>query len=229
MATHVTPFDGAPITREVTGDDGRPELHITACPPTPASVRYGDIMGTVHALFWAGIGLYSLPRQDYPLLGGALFVAGPLLAHGWLCRLFADELAVTTHIRFTEDSFSMKRGKEDWQVFDRRHPHRFVLLPHDRAQEEKDRHEYEKAKASIGRRAVMPRRYYTNAFHVVFEYLGQRHDILEVHGPKEAQAILTRLLTCDSLMEAQANKGKGVPLTPADEWGPQPGDIPAHP
>jgi hypothetical protein len=28
-------------------------------------------------------------------------------------------------------------------------------------------------------------------------------------------------------MDAQASKGKGLPLTPADEWAPQPGDIPA--
>jgi hypothetical protein len=227
MTKLVTPFDGLPETREVTDDDGRAEFHITACPPTPASVRYGDIMGTVVTLFWAGIGLYSLPQQDYPLVGAALFVAGPILAHGWLRRLFAEELAVTTRIRFAEDTFAVKRGSEDWQVFDRRHPHRFVLLPHDRAQEEKDRHEYEKARASIAHRAVLPRRYYTSAFHVVFEYLGQRHDICEVHGPKEAQAILTRLLACDSLMDAQASKGKGLPLTPADEWAPQPGDIPA--
>ena len=39
-------------------------------------------------------------------------------------------------------------------------------------------------------------------------------------------AIVTRLNACDSVLDALARRGQGTPLTPADEWGDQPGAIP---
>ena len=125
---------------------------------------------------------------------------------------------------FTEKTFSILRGNR-WETFDRQLPHRFVLLPHDKTQAERDQHEYDQKKASLSGHAIMPVRYYGNSFIVCFEYLGQRNDILEVFGPKEAQAILTRLNACDSVMDAQSKKGSGTTFDPSDEWAKQPGDI----
>ena len=43
---------------------------------------------------------------------------------------------------------------------------------------------------------------------------------------EEQQAIVTRLNACDNVLDALARRGQGTPLTPADEWGDQPGAIP---
>ena len=68
-------------------------------------------------------------------------------------------------------------------------------------------------------------RWFANSFHLL-DYLGQRNDVLTVFGPKEAMAIVTRLNACDNVLDALARRGQGTPLTPADEWGDQPGAIP---
>jgi hypothetical protein len=39
-------------------------------------------------------------------------------------------------------------------------------------------------------------------------------------------AIVTRLNACDNVLDALASPDRETPLTPADEWGDQPGAIP---
>ena len=51
-------------------------------------------------------------------------------------------------------------------------------------------------------------------------------DFIGIRSPKEAMAIVTRLNACDNVLDALARRGQGTPLTPADEWGDQPGAIP---
>lgn len=80
--------------------------------------------------------------------------------------------------------------------------------------------------AQITRKPIRKQRWYANSFHVSFDYLGQRNDIMTVYGQKEAVAIATRLKACDDVLDALARRGQGTPLTPADEWGDQPGAIP---
>jgi hypothetical protein len=37
-----------------------------------------------------------------------------------------------------------------------------------------------------------------------------------------------RLKACDDVLNALVHRGQGTPLTPLDEWGEQPGEIPGE-
>lgn len=221
-----SPLEGEPLTRNYADAEGRPGLHVIARPLTAAMVRAGDVVGGALCLcLTADVAMLLFVVLDYGPLA-IPFALMPLLTFDMFQRGYAGLFARRREVRFTETTFAVRKGRQ-WETFDRRLQHRFAILPHDRSQEERDEHEHAKQKASLGGRAIMPKRYYANSFHVVFEYLGQRHDIMEVYGPREAHTILTRLIACDSIMDAQMKNGRGMALAPADEWGPSPGDIPA--
>lgn len=223
-----SPFDGEPRTVHGTDDNGNPALFVTARAVTPLRARIADACTAIAILHCWGIGLTMLQREAQDAISIGLmvgFIAAPVLARSAIRRFCHDCLAKTSEVAFTERTFAVRRP-DGWEVYDRQLPHRFALIAHDRAQAERDQHDYEKQQASINRAAVMPTRYYGDSFVLSFEHLGQRNDVLVVYGPKQAQAILARLTLCDNIMDAQLQKGKGVPLEPADQWGRQPGDIP---
>jgi hypothetical protein len=98
-------------------------------------------------------------------------------------------------------------------------------LQHDWTQAEQEQQEPGGAVAQMKGKLRPGARWFANSFHLL-DYLGQRNDVLTVFGPKEAMAIVTRLNACDNVLDALARRGQGTPLTPADEWGDQPGAIP---
>jgi hypothetical protein len=125
----------------------------------------------------------------------------------------------------TLDQFSVEK-MFGWRHYDRLLPHRFALVQHDWAQAEQENAEFQAAQAQRRGKLIRKRRWYSNSFHVSFDYIGQRNDVLTVYGQKKALAILTRLNACDNVLDALARRGQGTPLTPEDEWGDQPGAIP---
>lgn len=130
-----------------------------------------------------------------------------------------------TRLVLTLDQFSVET-MFGWKHYDRLLPHRFALLQHDWAQAEQEHAEFQAAQAQRQGKLIRKRRWYANSFHVSFDYIGQRNDVLTVYGQKKAMAILTRLNACDNVLDALARRGQGTPLTPEDEWGDQPGAIP---
>jgi hypothetical protein len=110
--------------------------------------------------------------------------------------------------------------------FDRELPHRFTLVPHDWIQAELDEGEFRMQQAQLAKKPIRKQRWYAKSFHVSFDYLGQRNDIMTIFGQKEAVAVATRLKAVDDVLDAIAHRGQGTPLSPEKEWHDQPGAIP---
>jgi len=226
MEQYKSPFAGKPDTEQHIDDQGAMSFTVTTRTLTPLRARVTDAVTTLLVLYIALIGIVIGIRQSDPW-AWVFLVGGPLAGSRVIRRWIAEECETRTVMRFTDTSFAVKRGLfGKWESFDRRHAHRFALVPHDRAREEQAAHEYEQRVDQTKGRARWRTPYYQDSFVVSFEYLGQRNDLITVYGRTEALAILARLKACDEVMEAQARNGKGVPLTPRDEWGEQPGDIP---
>lgn len=155
-----------------------------------------------------------------PLVGSIIgFVKFPETFKRWA--------RVTTKVTFTESTITAERPTEFVtppapMVFDRQHPHRFVLYPHDKARAERDSIDF----LARSRPHAHHERYYEHSFFVVLEYFGQRFDLAEVFGEREARAILDRLNLCDSYMSGIANASQRLPTRPEDEWSGPTSSVP---
>ncbi|MEY9328328.1 hypothetical protein [Sinorhizobium fredii] len=228
MARYTSPFDGAPWTRQYEDADGNLAFTIEARALTPLRARIADGCAGLCIAYHVVMGVVFGIREANPwwtivMTGGAL--AGQGIIRSWIGEMCERRALMT----ITTDSFAVQRRRFGrWERFDRRHAHRFALVPHDKARREQAEHDYEQRVDQARGRPQFRTPYYQESYIVTFEYLGQRHDLMAVYGRKTALAILARLKACDEVVEAQARKGKGVALTPAQEWGEQPGDIPEH-
>lgn len=225
MTPYKAPFDDFPLTEEYNAANGGKAYKISIKALTPRRARFVDILSTALSLYLITVGI-CLSVQDGESTGLLFYGGAGVLLHFMFRRCFKEWLETTTNIQIEPESLHVTNGSHGVaQHFDRRHTHRFALVPHDRALHEQRRHEFAHRQDQLGRRAVWRKPYFQDSFIVVFEYLGQRNDLLEIYGRKDALAILARLKACDEIIEAQAHKGKGLALTPAQEWGDQPGDI----
>ena len=129
-----------------------------------------------------------------------------------------------TRIVMTAGRFSVKTWR-GWKHFDRTLPHKFAVIAHDKTQAEQDKRELQLRRDQAAGRIVSRTRYYGQSFHIVFEYVGQRHDVLTVFGQKQALAVAARLKACDGVLDRKAGMGEGVALDPDDQWDRGPGDI----
>lgn len=125
---------------------------------------------------------------------------------------------------FTPTEFRVKRWIR-WRKFDRQLGHKFALIPHDKTLIEQDQHEYAQRQAQLAGKAIKPKRYYGQSCHLVFEYLGQRQDVMTIYGVKQGLRVLERMKVCDAMMDTALGKGDGVTITPQEQWTDQPGDI----
>jgi hypothetical protein len=226
MAQYKSPFEGDPHTEQVIGPDGAMSFKITTMTLSPMRARIVDIIAGAVVGYMILIGIAVTIQQNDPW-GLVFFCGGAVVLRRLIRRWIAEEFEARTVLTFTADSFTVRRGRSGRQdSFDRQHSHRFSLIQHDRAPEEQRQHEHEQREDQMKRRVVWRKPYYQDSYIVSFDYLGQRNDLMEVYGRKDALAILARLKACDEVMEAQSRKGKGTPLSPAQEWPVQPGDIP---
>lgn len=110
--------------------------------------------------------------------------------------------------------------------YDRQLRHKFSLLPHDKAQEEKISLDLKVREAQARRKIISPKIYYGKSYHLVFEHMGQRRDITTIFGHNDALAALARLNACDQVINAKTGSGDGTATDPIDQWGEQTGEIP---
>jgi hypothetical protein len=223
-----SPFAGTPATWQVADANGNPAFRIEPRILTPLRASMVNILSGVAAV---GLFIYSLgslagtANADGGSLGAAVMVPviGAVALHGALKSLFRKRVK----IMMTLERFSV-RGLFGWKHFDRLLPHRFAVLPHDWQQAERDQDEYRMQQAQLRKQPMKKARLYANSFHISFDYLGQRNDLMTVFGQKDAVAIAMRLKACDDVLDAFVRRGQGTPLSPQDEWGDQPGAIPAE-
>ena len=224
-----SPFEGQPATTQVTDVNGNPAFRVEPRFLTPLRASMVKFLSGVSAvgLFLYGLGsLASVPNPDGDAVMAAMMI--PVVGGFALHAAFKSLLRKRVEILMTLDRFSV-RGLFGWKHYDRLLPHRFAVLPHDWQQLERDQDEYRMQEAQYRKQQpVKKSKLYANSFHISFDYLGQRNDLMTVFGQKEAVAIAMRLKACDDVLDALVRRGQGTPLSPQDEWGDQPGEIPAE-
>lgn len=224
MSDVIKAFKGGPET-VFSQEDGGQVITVTAKHLRPSDVQNNDAACTI--IGWGGVILAGyLASQGAG--EGALWSLGAGILFGTVMKVWhRQDGHEKTTIRFTEKQIQIQRPpkfieKVECETFDRRLPHRFMVVEHDRAREERDDIEFS-IRTHPGKRIV---RYYTDAWIVVLEYLGQRFDIAEVMGARDARAIMERLALCDEYMNALHGTGSRVAVEPAQEWSPPTSPLP---
>jgi hypothetical protein len=218
------PFDGKPRTREETDDNGNLAFRVEARVLTPLRARLADRLGeTTAAVLVVLMGLYILENDLPPT--GLLFAAAFWFTHPLCEKAWREALKRTVEMVVTADQFRFRRGIR-WITIHRVLRDRFALVIHDLARHERDRHELEIAKAQKRKKIVQPKRYYQDSYHLCYELIGQRNDIIEICGRPDAQAVLMRLRAIDDVINGRVRRGNGTAIRPGDEWVEQPGAIP---
>ncbi|MBS9405473.1 hypothetical protein KG088_17860 [Halomonas sp. TRM85114] len=220
----VSLFEGEPHT--VYGQDGlhRQVFDVRIRELTPENAKRAEALTAVILIF-AIIGVLIMALEE-PLL----FILGVpvvLISGTAIQKSLYQSLRIETRVIFTPTDFKvLRRGR--WDVYDRLLKHSFVMLKHDEARREREELESCTRAAQAQGRFRAPRRYYDDAYHMVFEYFGQRHDIATVFDEKRARAVIARLQACDLMMDSQIKMGEGHVLSPEEEWSKQPGGLPGH-
>lgn len=219
------PFAGEPATTQFV-ESGEPGFKVTAKSLTPGRRRLADLLGLGACLSICASAIASMSPEAaaQPFWAWPIAAFGPLFFKRQAANLFAAPLKTTTEVVFTKKLIRVRRGLRR-QSFDRALPHRFLMLAHDRALDERERHEFAARIAQQGQ-LVRKKKYYGHSYHIVLEYLGQRNDLLTVYGRKDALAILARLKAVDETVDRQAITGEQTLFRPRDEWAEQPGGIP---
>jgi hypothetical protein len=186
--------------------------------------KAADGLGVATAAAVAALCILYVMNHD-PSVIALLFAGTTWFLRPLFEKLWREGLKRKVDMVVTADEFRF-HGWMGWITFDRALPHRFALVIHDLARQERDKHELEVLKARERRKIVQPQRYYQDSYHFIYELVGQRNDITEIFGKPDAQAVLTRLRAIDEIINARAKRGDGTAINPGDQWVEQPGTIP---
>ena len=215
----VSLFSGEPYTVIGHDADGRSTARIRIQALTPERVGLCQLYAALTIL--AIILLCVASGNPHLSLGSFLLI----FAHGVITQEFAYKLTPVTNVQFTPAEFKVERDGR-WYVYNRTIKHSFALIEHDKAQDERERHQHQIAQAQLRREAIRPRKMFSQSFHLVYMYFGQRHDITSIYGEKMANTIVARLQACDALMDAQLKMGDAPVSDPGEQWDAQQGDAP---
>ena len=223
-----SPFAGFPATRKHTDKSGNLTFTVTPLVLTPLRAKAADLLGDVSAAALLIGGVYVV--SHLPDATGAHWLAS--LFAPWLCHhlfkvIWRYLLRKETKLVLTADEFRVWTWL-GWKIFDRQLPHKFAAIRHDMTVVERDRNDLEVRKAQASGKIISKPRYYGESFHLSFEYLDQRNDVMTIFGQKEARAVRDRLKAVDEVLNAAMRKGTGIPLNPEQEWSDLPGDIPEN-
>jgi hypothetical protein len=221
-----SPFAGFPAAWLTYDSRGNPVFDVEPRILTP--LRYVALCYASDLAIFAGIGYglwsaFSAENPDVWMFAAAIII--PIALEKPIFKTLGAFLRKRVRIRLTLDRFSIKRWF-GWKHFDRQLPHRFAVLPHDWTQAEQDMEELRQQEMQLKRKPTLRYRLYGESFHLSFDYLGQRNDLMTVYGQKDAVAVATRLKACDDVLDALLKRGHGTPLDPGKEWSDQPGAIP---
>jgi len=219
-------LDGFPKTIDGKTKDGQEKLTVMPTAIVPRMAKISDITAKIvcglsvpATIYEAFLIQLNEPWHYFGLLG--LPVAAYLGTKWYLRHLFT----FTKRFEFTPELFIVRRVLLSNIVVDRSLPGKFTLYIHNAAQEEKENIENKKANR-VKRWWNLPIRvYYGNSYHLAYEYMGQRIDIMTIFGSKKANLILSRLNNCNRIMDGYASKGQGQALRPEDEWDGQSGQL----
>ena len=225
MTEALSALSGGPQTTETINDQGEQEITVSPASLTPLRARLVDWLA-VGSGFMAGVaGIAGAIHFGLdPLAGFGVAIAAPVFGYFGGKEMFQDLLQKRTCVVFTPEQFIV-HGLFGERRFDRNLPSKFTLYVHDKARREEEILSFKENRP--GRKWWMrpPKRYYGQSFHLSFDYLDQRHDLMTIYGRKNAQIILARLKACDEVMNGYAGKGNGQALEPESDWAPQSGEL----
>lgn len=221
-----SPFAGFPATRQHKDKGGNLTFTVTPLVLTPLRARAADFLGGVSAAALLIGGVYVV--SHLPGATGGHWLASllaPWLGYHLFKAIWRYLLRKETRIVLTADEFRVWTWR-GWKIFDRQIPHKFAAIRHDKTVAERERNELEIRKAQAAGKIISKTRYYGESFHLSYEYLDQRNDVMTIFGQKEARAVRDRLKAIDEVLNAAMRKGDGIALDPEQEWNDQPGEIP---
>ena len=221
-----SPFAGFPAAWQSQDRSDNPVFHLEPRILTP--LRAVVLWHVSDLAIFAGIGygLWSAFSAENP--NGWMFAAAviiPIALERAIYKTLESLFRKRVRIRMTLDRFSIERWF-GWRHFDRQLPHRFAVLQHDWTQAEQDLEELHQQEMQLKRQPTLRYRLYGESFHLSFDYLAQRNDLMTVYGQKDVVAVAMRLKACDDVLDAFMQRGHGTPLDPSKEWTHQPGGIP---
>src|SRR5271169_4970084 len=146
------PFEGKPLTREVTDENGNIHFEVTAAVLTPLRARVADELALWTAGAVAALLILYVMNHD-PTLPTLLLAASAWFLHPLFKLAWRQSLRRNVHMVIAEEEFRF-RGWRGWQSFDRKLQHRFALILHDKARRERDRHELEDRKAQQNKKII---------------------------------------------------------------------------
>ncbi len=220
-----SPFEGAPRTKIITAKDGHRAFIVKARYLTPWRFKLTRFCSNTTAFVVMVTTCWWLAEHpespDWSIL--VALIAPWLLWSLWF-GTFRLIFSRAKRIKLSEETVEAGRflGKVR---FDRKLDHKFALLPHDSAKIEQIKHGLAIQKEAARGRAIAKLPVYGNSFHLSFDYLGQRNDLMTIYGQEEALRILTRLIACDEVLNAQFGLGEGFATRPEDDWKTGPGDL----
>lgn len=221
----VSPFSGFPRTIvEENCKDGVSLKHITN--PRfqgPWLAKISDAVKWLSATSAAGGALYVGLQYDISYLAlAASTVAAPAITFVACHFGLPHVITRSARVMFTPEHF-VHLGLFKVRKYDRSLPHSFALFAHRKADREEERLSYKESKSAGRWWQGAPKRYYGNSYHIAFQFMGQRHDLMTVYRHETASKILARLKASDEAMESKVGGGRGQALKPEDEWADQSG------
>lgn len=217
-----SPFEGEPRTTEGRDAQGRRAFAITARVLSPENAQIADLMAILCVPFcWFLAYQAILDRSEASHYWGyAVWAVLPVLSVPLVRVMNRYLMRHEVSIEITDSTFAVSHGG-DYAVYDRNLPHSFSVLPHDKAPDEQDEIDASRSSGAGG----APRRYYTRAYVVTYDYVGQRNDVVALMGQKEANALHARLVLCDRLLEAQRQRNVPAAFDSEVSWAAGTGDI----
>ena len=213
MDMDILPTDGFPKTRKVPLSDGTFYYRITPRVQIPLLVQAADGLALLTTPLIAclvnGIGTDIL-RLDHGLV---LYVVLTILWPINLVLRLIWRLALKKKVEFrmSRDRFSVKT-LFGWRHFDRTLPHRYKAINHDELRKQQAALELKKLQGQPAAYTGKKVQFYSESAHLVYEYVGQRYDILSIYGLDDAESIAARLRFCDEDLDGQ------IAYKPLDQW-----------
>lgn len=219
-----SPFDGFPETRQHE-KDGKLTFTVKPRVLTPIAAKAADYLTIASLSYWAFCLFIAAEDQSISSLWGWGLYWGSLLLFYPVFLWFWQSLLKTGNtLELDEEEFRIG-GLFSCEKYNRKLPHSFALIQHDKTKTEQMKHEFEVRKENARGNVIMKKPYYAESFHLTYEYLGQRNDVLEIYGHKEALAVVARLKAIDDVLGGITLGGQGIPLKPEDQWETGPGDL----
>ena len=207
-------FKGQPKASAQVNRKGDLTVDVIINELTPLRAKLADNVAGLMTITALGYTLYDAAQMQNP--GWPLWVAAialPFVFHPLTKWSVRSSFKRKQRVRFTKDRFEIGAWPTK-KKFDRLLDHSFTLPPHDKRMDEREAHELQIMRGRQRGKLVQPEKYYGKSFHLVFEFLGERYDITEIYGEREAKRALDRLKSIDLVIDAVTGTGSGKHLSP---------------